>query len=86
MTARDPTRAEAWLTTLCRPLILLTLTGLVVARWFGWSSGTLSEAEVLKLWGAYEMALTAYAFGRSIEKIVPAVADALRRTPKEPAP
>ena len=56
----DPARAEAWLTTICRPVILFTLTGLVVARWFGWSSGTLSEAEVLKLWGAYEMALTAF--------------------------
>ncbi len=72
---------DQWLTTICRPAILLSLTGLVVARWFGWATPALTEAEVLKLWGAYETAMAAYMAGRSIEKIVPAVADALRRTP-----
>lgn len=77
--------ADQWLTTICRPLILITLTICIVARWFGKAGPGLTPEEVRSMWDAYEVVLGAYMIGRSIEKVVPAVADALRR-PAAPTP
>ena len=76
-------RAEAasshWLASNWRPLVMLTFAGLIVARWFGWAAPELSEAEYLKLWSIVEFGLGGYVVGRSVEKIAPAVAAAVRR-------
>lgn len=60
-----------WLAANWRPLTMLTFTGLIVARWFGWSAPNLSEAEYLKLWDIVQLGLGGYVVGRSIEKIAP---------------
>jgi len=76
-------KAEAesshWLAACWRPILMLTFGGLIVARWFGWAAPSLSEAEYLKLWDIVELGLGGYVIGRSAEKIVPAVASAMKK-------
>ncbi len=67
-----------WLAANWRPLTMLTFTGLIVARWFGFAAPNLSEAEYLKLWDIVELGLGGYVIGRSAEKIIPAIADAMK--------
>ena len=68
-----------WLAANWRPLTMITFTALIVARWFGWAAPGLSEAEYLKLWSIVEFGLGGYVVGRSVEKIVPSVAQALKK-------
>lgn len=68
-----------WLAANWRPLLMVTFGGLIVARWFGWAAPNLSEAEYLKLWDIVELGLGGYVIGRSVEKIAPTVAGALRK-------
>lgn len=67
-----------WLAANWRPLTMLTFTALIVARWFGFAAPNLSEAEYLKLWDIVQLGLGGYVVGRSVEKIVPAIADAMK--------
>lgn len=60
-----------------RPLLMLTFAALIVARWLGWAAPHISEAEALKLWDIVELGLGGYVIGRSAEKIIPAVAEAM---------
>lgn len=68
-----------WLAANWRPLTMLVFAGLIVARWFGWAAPNLSEAEYLKLWSIVEFGLGGYVVGRSVEKVAPRIAGALRR-------
>lgn len=68
-----------WLAANWRPLTMLVFVGLIVARWFGWAAPNLSETEYIKLWSIVEFGLGGYVVGRSIEKIVPSIAAALKR-------
>jgi hypothetical protein len=68
-----------WLAANWRPLTMITFVGLIVARWFGWSAPELSEAEYLKLWDIVELGLGGYVVGRSLEKLVPSIAGAMKR-------
>lgn len=68
-----------WLAANWRPLTMLTFVVLIVARWFGLAAPGLSEAEYLKLWSIVEFGLGGYVVGRSVEKIAPSVAAAIRR-------
>jgi len=68
-----------WLAANWRPLTMLTFTGLIVARWFGFAAPELSEAEYLALWDIVEIGLGGYIVGRSAEKIVPSLAQAIKR-------
>ena len=61
-----------------RPIVMLTFTALIVARWFGWSAPNISEAEIIKLWSIVEFGLGGYVVGRSAEKVVPAVIAAIK--------
>ena len=76
-------KAEAesthWLAANWRPITMLTFLGLIVARWFGWAAPELSEAEYVKLWSIVEFGLGGYVVGRSVEKIAPSIADAMKR-------
>lgn len=69
--------SDNWLAASWRPVLMLTFGALIVARWFGWAAPNLSEAEYLKLWSIVELGLGGYVIGRSAEKIVPAIAEAL---------
>ena len=71
--------SEHWLASNWRPLTMLTFVVLIVARWFGWAAPNLSEAEYIKLWSIVEFGLGGYVVGRSVEKIAPTVAGALRK-------
>ena len=81
--AADIVKAEAesehWLTATWRPIVMLVFTALIVARWFGWSAPGIGEPEALKLWSIVEFGLGGYVVGRSAEKIVPAVVQAVRK-------
>lgn len=68
-----------WLAANWRPLTMLVFVGLIVARWFGWSAPGLAEAEYLKLWSIVEFGLGGYVVGRSVEKIAPSIASAMKR-------
>jgi hypothetical protein len=70
--------SDHWLAANWRPLLMLTFGALIVARWFGWAAPNLSEAEYLKLWSIVEFGIGGYVVGRSAEKIVPAVAAAIK--------
>jgi hypothetical protein len=71
--------SENWLTSSWRPLVMLTFTVLIVARWFGWAAPNLGEAEYLKLWDIVELGLGGYVIGRSVEKTAPAILGALKK-------
>ncbi len=68
-----------WLAANWRPLTMITFTALIVARWMGWVAPNLSDAEYLKLWSIIEFGLGGYVVGRSVEKVVPAIATAMKR-------
>ena len=68
-----------WLAANWRPLTMLTFTALIVARWFGFAAPELSEAEYLALWDIVEIGIGGYIVGRSAEKIVPSLAQAIKR-------
>lgn len=71
--------SEHWLAANWRPILMLTFGGLIVARWFGWAAPNLSEGEYLKLWSIVELGIGGYVIGRSAEKIIPTVAQALKK-------
>jgi hypothetical protein len=79
--AADIIRAEAQsgnrLAASWRPIVMLTFTALIVARWLGFSAPGISDAEVLKLWDIVQLGLGGYVMGRSIEKIAPQIAQAV---------
>ena len=68
-----------WLAANWRPLMMLTFCGLIVARWLGFAAPDLAEAEYLKLWDIVELGLGGYVIGRSVEKVAPTIAGALKR-------
>ncbi len=71
--------SEHWLTATWRPVVMLVLTSLIVARWLGYSAPGISDAEALKLWSIVEIGLGGYVIGRSAEKIAPVMAEAMKR-------
>lgn len=71
--------SEHWLAANWRPITMLVFVGLIVARWFGFAAPNLSEQEYLKLWSIVEFGLGGYVVGRSVEKIAPSIADAIKR-------
>lgn len=70
-------QSDSWLAKSWRPLLMLTFGVLIVARWFGWAAPNLSPEEYLKLWDIVQLGLGGYVIGRSVEKTVPAIADAI---------
>jgi len=71
--------SQHWLAANWRPLTMLTFVVLIVARWFGWAAPNLSETEYIKLWSIVEFGLGGYVVGRSVEKIAPSIAQAMKR-------
>ena len=68
-----------WLAANWRPILMLVFGALIVARWFGWAAPNLSEAEYLALWDIVRLGIGGYVVGRSLEKIAPVVAGAVKR-------
>ena len=70
--------SKHWLAANWRPLTMITFVILIVSRWFGWAAPNLAEAEYLKLWSIVELGLVGYVGGRTLEKTVPMIADAIK--------
>jgi hypothetical protein len=68
-----------WLQRSWRPLMMLFFASLVGARWFGYSAPSMSEAEVLELWAIVKLGIGGYTLGRSVEKVAPAIAEAIKK-------
>ena len=68
-----------WLAANWRPLTMITFTSLIVARWFGYAAPELAPEEYIKLWDIVEFGLGGYVVGRSVEKIAPSIAGALKK-------
>jgi hypothetical protein len=68
-----------WLAANWRPIVMLTFTGLIVARWFGWAAPNLSPDEYIKLWDIVELGLGGYVIGRSVEKVAPTLAGVFKK-------
>lgn len=66
-----------WLAASWRPVLMLVFGGLIVARWFGWSTPGLSQAEALELWSIVKIGIGGYVIGRSVEKTAPGVVGAI---------
>lgn len=83
LAAADVVKAEAqsayWLTANWRPITMLVFVSLVVARWMGWTAPGMTEAEYLSIYDLIKIGLGGYVIGRSAEKIVPALAAALKK-------
>lgn len=70
--------SDSWIAKSWRPILMLTFGALIVARWFGWAAPNLTETEYIKLWDIVQLGLGGYVIGRSVEKTVPALAEALK--------
>jgi len=71
-------KSESFLARNWRPVVMLVFTGLIVARWCGWTAPNLSEAEAQKLWDIIQFGLGGYVVGRSVEKIAPSIISAIK--------
>lgn len=67
-----------WLQRSWRPLMMLTFTGLIVARWLGWAAPNLQPQEYEHLWSIVQLGIGGYVIGRSVEKTAPAIAQAIK--------
>ena len=81
--AADIIKTEAasahWLAANWRPITMLVFVGLVVARWMGYTAPGMTEAEYLSVYDLIKIGLGGYVIGRSAEKIVPAVVEAMKK-------
>lgn len=62
-----------------RPAVMLFFTGLVGAYWLGYTAPNLPESTVLELLSIVKFGLSGYVVGRSVEKVAPSIAAALKR-------
>lgn len=71
--------SKHWLAANWRPLMMVTFGGLIVARWFGYAAPNISPEEYLKLWDIVHMGIGGYTVGRSVEKVAPHIAKAMKK-------
>lgn len=83
---RAEATSESWLARSWRPIVMLTFTGLIVARWFGWAAPNLQEQEYIALWDIVKLGLGGYVIGRSVEKVIPAATEAIVQAKKSNKP
>jgi hypothetical protein len=68
-------QGQSWLQRSWRPITMLTFLALVVADSFGWLANPLAS----EAWTLLQIGLGGYVAGRSLEKITPKIADAIRK-------
>ena len=68
-----------WLAANWRPITMLVFVSLIVARWMGYTAPGMTEAEYLSVYDLIKIGLGGYVLGRSAEKIVPMVAQAMKK-------
>lgn len=75
----DEAKGESWLQRNWRPLTMMTFVGLVVAKWLGFTAPGVSEAIELELMTLIQIGLGGYVGGRTVEKVAPVIAAALKK-------
>ena len=68
-------KSEHWVTATWRPITMLTFLALVVCDQFGWLTFRLAD----QAWTLLQIGLGGYVVGRSVEKVVPSVTEALKK-------
>ena len=71
-------QGSSWLQRNWRPLMMVWFAGLIGARWLGYTPPGLSEALELKLFDIVQLGIGGYVIGRSAEKTVPAIVEAIK--------
>ena len=71
-------QSESWITRSWRPITMLAFVAATLAYWFGLTPDTLPEAAIEDMFTLIQIGVGGYVAGRSVEKVVPAVADALK--------
>lgn len=72
-------KSENFLTASWRPIVMLTFTILVVARWFGYSAPNIPPEIEAQLWTLLQIGLGGYVAGRSVEKVAETVGKVMDR-------
>jgi len=68
-------QSDHWITSAWRPITMLTFLALVVCDQFGWLAFRLNE----EAWTLLQLGLGGYVVGRSVEKVVPAMTEAMKK-------
>jgi hypothetical protein len=76
---RAEAEGESWLQRNWRPLTMMVFVALIVGKWTGYTAPGVSEALELRLLGLIEIGLGGYVIGRSVEKVAPVIASALKK-------
>jgi len=76
---RTEAQGESWMQRNWRPLTMMVFVGLIVGKWLGYTAPGVSEALELRLLGLIEIGLGGYVIGRSVEKVAPVIAGALKK-------
>lgn len=66
---------ESWLQRNWRPLVMMFLTTLVGAYWFGMTPDNITGVDAERLFNIVQYGLTGYIAGRSVEKVAKTVSD-----------
>ena len=72
-------QGTSWLQRTWRPITMLVFVALIVTRWLGWCAPNLGEAEALKLRDLVQLGLGGYVIGRSAEKLLPVLVEAVKK-------
>ena len=62
--------SEHFLTATWRPIVILTFTGLIVARWFGFTTDQITPELESQLFDIIKIAIGGYVISRGVEKSV----------------
>ena len=82
-------KSDSWLTKSWRPIVMLTLTGSVLAYWFGLTPTDLSTGlstiplEIVnRMYSLVEIGVGGYIASRGAEKVIPKIVEALKEKEK----
>lgn len=76
---RAEAQSESWLAASWRPITMLTFVALIVAKWFGLTVDGITPEMELELMELIQIGLGGYVAGRTAEKIVPQIVQALKK-------
>lgn len=75
-------KSESALTRNWRPMTMLAFVVSIMAYWFGLTPDDVPEAAVLEMFALVKIGLGGYVVGRSAEKVIPKVVEALKKREK----
>src|SRR3990167_2318252 len=70
-------QGQSWLQRNWRPLTMMIFNGLLVSYWLDFAPPNMSQATLDNVFQLIQLGISAYIGGRSLEKIVPSVAEVL---------